>query len=216
MYRKNLIIGQRFGTRTVTEEFPERKNGYIMYKIVCDCGDVMKLNGSYLRTKNRPCKSCSLKINTKKGKEHYAYKHGGASRTKGRDRIYSVWVAMRQRCNDPNDQQYKDYGGRGIFVCKEWDDFSQFLKDMGERPENMQIDRIDNDGNYCKENCRWADITLQANNRRTTRIHVIDGIKVKNTELMKLLGMTRDKFRHIEERIGLEWIYELYRKLKRA
>ena len=100
MYRKNLMIGQRFGSRTVIEELEQRKNGYIMYKVKCDCGDIVILNGSYLRSRERPCKSCSLKINTKKGKDHYAYKHGMASRTKGRDRIYSIWVAMRQRCND--------------------------------------------------------------------------------------------------------------------
>src|SRR5271165_614296 len=100
MYRKDLMIGQRFGTRTIVEQLEKRKNGYIMYKVLCDCGDSMILNGSYLRTKERPCKCCSAKIHTRKGKDHPSYKHGMASRTKGKDRIYSIWVAMRQRCND--------------------------------------------------------------------------------------------------------------------
>ena len=214
MNRKDLMIGQRFGTRTVTELMPYRKNGYLMYKVECDCGDIMILNGSYLRTRERPCKSCSLKKNTKKGDQHYAYKHGMASRTKGRDRIYAVWVAMRQRCNDPNDQQYADYGGRGIKVCPEWDEFSVFLNDMGERPEGMQIDRIDNDGNYCKENCRWSDRKMQANNRRSTRYHEIDGKKICHTVFLKILNMTKDKFRNIEDRKGIEWLYELYNEIK--
>jgi hypothetical protein len=206
MYIKKIEIGSRFGTRTVVEELPQRKNGYIMYMVKCDCGDVVKLNGSYLRSKNRPCKCCSAKIHTKKGKEHYAFKHGHASRTKGRDRIYAVWVSMRQRCNDPNDQQYADYGGRGIKVCPEWDDFAKFLEDMGEKPDGTQIDRIDNDGNYCKENCRWTDMTIQANNRRTTRFHIIDGQKVKHTDLFRTIGFSRDKLRGIEERKGIEFL----------
>lgn len=214
MYRKYLDIGQRFGTRTIIKQLDERKNGYIMYKVKCDCGDLIVLNGSYLRSRNRPCKSCSAKLNTKKGKDHYAFKHGMATRTKGKDRIYSIWVAMRQRCNDINDQQYNDYGGRGIKVCCEWDDFSIFYKDMGERPDEMQLDRIDNDGNYCKKNCRWADRETQANNRRSNRYHIIDAEKINHTKLLNVLGMTRDKFRGLEERKGIEWLYELYREFR--
>ncbi len=210
MNRKSLKIGEKFGTRTIVKEMSERKNGYIMYKVQCDCGDVVILNGSYLRSRNRPCKSCSAKKNTKKGVEHYAFKHGMASRTKGKDRIYSIWVAMRQRCNDINDQQYHDYGGRGIRVCKEWDHFINFYNDLGERPEGMQLDRIDNDGNYCKENCRWADMKTQANNRRTTRHHIINGEKIKHSNLLHVLNMTRDKFRGIEERKGIKWLYDIY------
>jgi len=206
MNRKKIKIGDRFGNRTIIEELTIRKNGYIMYKVQCDCGDIVILNGSYLKSRQRPCKSCSAKKNTKKGKDHYAYKHGMASRTKGKDRIYHIWIAMRQRCNDPNDQQYADYGGRGISFSKEWDDFAIFYKDMGERPEGMQLDRIDNNGNYCKENCKWSNRFEQSNNRRTTRIHNIKGRKIKHTELLKELNMTRDKFRWLEVRKGLKWI----------
>lgn len=214
MYIKKLNIGQRFGTRTIIEELEQRKNGYILYKVQCDCGDIVILNGSYLRTRNRPCKSCSAKLHTKKGKDHYAYKHGMAVRTKGKDRIYSIWIAMRQRCNDPNDQQYSNYGGRGIKVCEEWNDFSVFYNDMGERPSGMQLDRIDNDGNYSKNNCRWASRIVQANNRRSNRYHLIDDKKIKHNDLLKSLNMSRDKFKNIENRRGIEWLYDLFREIQ--
>lgn len=202
------MLGQRFGSRTIIEELEERKNGYIMYKVQCDCGDIVILNGSYLRSRERPCKCCSAKLHTKKGKDHYAYKHGMAKRTSGKDRIYSIWVAMRQRCNDVNDQQYADYGGRGIKVCPEWNEFMQFYIDMGERPEGMQLDRTDNDGNYCKENCKWVDRIVQANNRRSNRIHSVNGKSIKHTILLSMIGVNRDKFRKLEEKHGLQWIYD--------
>ena len=83
--------------------------------------------------------------------------------------LYATWGMMRHRCNSPKSQHYKNYGGRGIKVCPEWDDFWQFVKDMGERPEGHTLDRIDNDKGYSKENCRWASQTQQTNNTRSVK-----------------------------------------------
>ena len=84
---------------------------------------------------------------------------------------YHAWVAMRRRCLFPNSPAYADYGGRGITICAEWaNDYLAFLRDMGMRPPGMSIDRIDNDGPYSKENCRWATKEQQSNNQRVRRI----------------------------------------------
>ena len=81
--------------------------------------------------------------------------------------IYRIWVAMIQRCENPNDKAYKDYGGRGIKVCERWRKFENFYADMGNRPEDKSLDRWpDNDGDYEPDNCKWSTYLEQAQNKR--------------------------------------------------
>lgn len=83
-------------------------------------------------------------------------------------KTYSVWKNMRYRCNKPNHKFYKFYGGKGVSVCKRWDIFLNFLEDMGEKPEGLSLDRINNDGNYEPSNCKWS--TQQEQNENSSRV----------------------------------------------
>jgi len=128
----------------------------------CKCGKVLSVRESCLISGQTKSCGCLRKVSR--------IRHGHC---KGRQRTptNSAWIALRQRCNNPKNTAYKNYGGRGIKVCKRWEKFENFLADMGEMPEGLTIERIDNDGNYCPENCKWATYTEQTRNNRNTKLN---------------------------------------------
>lgn len=103
------------------------------------------------------------------------WKHGAYTRD---ERLYSVWSTMLHRCNDPKREKYKDYGARGISVCKEWEDPNAFMDwaYCNGYAKGLQLDRIDNNGNYCPENCRWTTPKENSRNRRNTIFLTINGV----------------------------------------
>jgi hypothetical protein len=134
--------------------------------VQCDCGAVWQAEKNNLKT-IKQCRACFLKNAVGN------LKHG-----KRRLPEYRVWATAKARCNNLNDKKYQDYGNRGIKFCEEWNDFEKFITDMGRRPSpKHSIGRINNDGDYCKENCRWETATEQARNKRNTIIIEIEGIK---------------------------------------
>jgi hypothetical protein len=109
---------------------------------------------------------------------------------------------MRNRCERANDKQYKDYGGRGIKVCEQWKTFAHFLEDMGLRPEGTTLDRIDNDGDYTLDNCRWANRIEQGRNRRDNRMVVYAGKQMTLVEACQMSGIRYDTARSRLDRYG--------------
>lgn len=108
---------------------------------------------------------------------------------------YYVWSTMKARCNPANAVKWSRYAGRGIKVCERWQSFENFLADMGERPSDKHsIDRIDNDGDYCKSNCRWALPLVQSNNKSNTRIITLEGVSKPQMEWCRHLGITKSMF----------------------
>lgn len=126
------------------------------FETECECGTKGEHTAADLRArKSTQCIICHNRKNAEKNIKHGL--HGS--------KLYKVWRSMLSRCNNPNTKYYNRYGGRGIQVCKRWLKFENFLQDMGERPEGMTIDRINNDGNYEPSNCRWVSHKENCANR---------------------------------------------------
>lgn len=131
---------------------------------------------------------------------------------------YHSWNSMKNRCNNSNLKEYKNYGGRGITYDKKWEDFREFYKDMGERPEGTTLDRIDVNGNYCKKNCRWATKEEQQRNQRIHKNKYVGISYDKNHKTCKWqAGISyknkryANRFKTIEE--ALNWRKEKEKEL---
>lgn len=105
---------------------------------------------------------------------------------------YNIWYSMIERCTKPNHKFYKNYGGRGIKISKDWEKFENFYRDMGNKPLGKTLERIDNDGNYCKENCKWATFAEQALNKRSNRLLTVGGVTKTVKEWSDTSGLDYD------------------------
>lgn len=119
--------------------------------------------------------------------------------------IYKRWAAMKNRCTNEADPQFKDYGERGITVCERWEVFENFLADMGLPGDGMTLERIDNNLGYCPSNCRWASRQEQAVNRRRVATVIVDGISRPVCELAVQAGMS---IKAVHKRLQRGWTVE--------
>lgn len=110
-------------------------------------------------------------------------------------KTYEAWVSMKRKCCDSKLSNYPLYGGRGITYDPRWERFEEFLADMGEAPEGLSLDRKENDGNYCKENCRWATPTQQSNNKRNNRTLTFKGETLTMAQWAARIGISRQILR---------------------
>lgn len=173
------ISGQRFGRLMAVRAVERTVRGYL-WLCTCDCGKETLVGRSKLESGHT--RSCGCLID--EGRRQRA-KHGGKGTPE-----YRVWLGMRARCQCPTNKRYAYYGGRGIKICPEWDDFAQFRADVGAKPsDGHELDRIDTDGDYHPSNVRWATKKVQLQNRRVV-VHVtIDGVKRPLSEWARQFGI---------------------------
>lgn len=155
LYNPAKEIGKKYGKWTVIK-FKDVHRKLMRYETQCECGTTgMHVVADLRAGKSRQCVLCHNRENAENNKKHGLHKSP----------IYKVWSSMIHRCNNSKSSVYDRYGGRGIKVCERWHTFENFLADMGDKPEGLTIDRINNDGNYEPSNCRWVTHKENCQNR---------------------------------------------------
>lgn len=178
--------GRRFGRLVVcgTVELDNPPGSNHLMSVNCDCGALVVARMTAMRSGNtRSCGCLQREVTAARNEVH------GLSRAHPRE--YRSWKDMRARCNNPNNADYPNYGGRGIAVCSRWADFALFFADMGPRPEGKTLDRINSNGGYSPDNCRWLDSEGQANNQRRVPLFTIDGESLSIAQWCRRYGVLR-------------------------
>lgn len=176
------LTGLRFGRLTIVSRAENGNDSKPRWLCQCDCGNTSVVSSSNLKRNNaRSCGCLKSELTSERTRTH------GLNGT----RTHRSWTTMKSRCSNPKDSSFGNYRERGITVCDRWLKFENFYEDMGDRPEDMSLDRIDNNSGYSKENCRWATQQEQGNNRRTNRFLDFEGKRQTVTQWASEIGVHR-------------------------
>lgn len=195
--KKIELTGERF-SKLLVVEYSYSRNGKAYWKCVCQCGKEVIVEGFSLRSGHTKSCGCLRKIDGLEPR----YRHGYINQ-----RLYKIWSNMKTRCTNPNHPFYKDYGGRGITYCSDWDDFVLFKEWAFANGYNddLSIDRINVNGNYVPENCRWVDMKTQNRNRRNNHLITFNGETHCISEWAEITGIKRET---IKSRLKYGWSIE--------
>lgn len=189
------LIGQRFERLLVLIEMPRKNPRVRRWLCLCDCGELKIANQADLRNGNTRSCGCLQQ-------EHRSMVSRFSRRTHSRSRhpLFVTWRNMMDRCYKSQHADFKNYGGRGITVCERWHQIENYIADMGEKPyPKATVERKDNNGNYCPDNCTWADRTTQCRNRRNTYKVLFNG---ENRILIELANEYKMPSRVVWERVS--------------
>lgn len=182
------MTGININNLKVIKRVENYKDGKAQWLVECHCGNEFKAIGKHLRNGN--IKSCGC-LKSKRMTEH-----GKAKATHGdsKSRLFSIWAGMKKRCYYKKSIGYKNYGGRGIQVCYEWkNNYSAFkLWAMNNGyDESLTLDRVDNDGNYEPNNCKWSTVTEQNRNKRNNKLFNYNGKVLTQSEICEITGLSK-------------------------
>ncbi len=187
---------KKYGLLTPLRPAAERdQHGREQWHCLCDCGGKTIVKATYLRTGETI--SCGCRKRAGNRRTH------GCKTAAGATPAYLAWSNMKRRCSNPKLKSWKNYGGRGISYDPRWEKFEDFLADMGEPAEGQTLDREDNDGNYCKDNCRWVSHVVQSRNRRSNRLVTIHGESMPLAEAVERFAQV--SYFTVLNRLNLGW-----------
>ena len=181
------ITNQRFGNLTALKYVGSNKDKKAMWECKCDCGNTYVTTGKSLRLNlTTSCGCMKIQRAIQLGKKNKT--HG-----KTKTRLYNIWHGMKKRCRTESDTNFKYYGGKGISVCDEWVNSFESFEDWSIKngySENLTLDRINPEGNYEPDNCRWADWVTQGNNRSNNVFIMFEGEEMTKAEAARKIGIS--------------------------
>ena len=202
----NDLIGRKFGRLTVLERYPEKKKGYIQWVCECQCGNIIVVRSDLLKSGNtRSCGCLAKEIHSMRCRELGLTR---ATHKKSNTRLYKIYANMKDRCYNKNNHAYKDYGLRGITICKEWlESFNAFYEWAINNGygDNLTIDRKNNNSGYSPNNCRWITRTEQSLNTRHNKFITYNNKTQTLKEWTDELGLSYSK---IWKRLYRGWCFE--------